>query len=258
VGGNREVRRVAGSLEGRVAIVTGGGGGLAEGICATLAASGAAVAAVDRSLEKAERVVQLASSGRCIALEADVSDKASVDAMAQKVISELGGIDIVVNNAAIYPLRPWTEIEEEEWDRVMAVNLKGYFLCARAAYPSMRERGKGRIINVASITFFIGWSGFLDYVSSKGAIIGFTRTLAREVGPDGITVNAISPGAFPTDAERVHPDQEALNRRILEQQSLKRRGTPEDVGNLAAFLASDAASFITGQTIMIDGGWAMH
>jgi 3-oxoacyl-[acyl-carrier protein] reductase len=249
---------VAGSLEGRVAIVTGGGGGLAEGICATLAASGAAVAAVDRSLEKAERVVQLASSGRCIALEADVSDKASVDAMAQKVISELGGIDIVVNNAAIYPLRPWTEIEEEEWDRVMAVNLKGYFLCARAAYPSMRERGKGRIINVASITFFIGWSGFLDYVSSKGAIIGFTRTLAREVGPDGITVNAISPGAFPTDAERVHPDQEALNRRILEQQSLKRRGTPEDVGNLAAFLASDAASFITGQTIMIDGGWAMH
>jgi 3-oxoacyl-[acyl-carrier protein] reductase len=249
---------VAGSLEGRVAIVTGGGGGLAEGICATLAASGAAVAAVDRSLEKAERVAQLASSGRCIALEADVSDKASVDAMAQRVISELGGIDILVNNAAIYPLRPWTEIEEEEWDRVMAVNLKGYFLCARAAYPSMRERGKGRIINVASITFFIGWSGFLDYVSSKGAIIGFTRTLAREVGPDGITVNAISPGAFPTDAERVHPDQEALNRRILEQQSLKRRGTPEDVGNLAAFLASDAASFITGQTIMIDGGWAMH
>lgn len=249
---------MAGSLEGRVAIVTGGGGGLAEGICATLAASGAAVAAVDRSLEKAERVAQLAQSGRCIALEADVSEKASVDAVAQKVISELGGIDIVVNNAAIYPLRPWTEIEEEEWDRVMAVNLKGYFLCARAAYPSMRERGKGRIINVASITFFIGWSGFLDYVSSKGAIIGFTRTLAREVGPDGITVNAISPGAFPTDAERVHPDQEALNRHILEQQSLKRRGTPEDVGNLAAFLASDAASFITGQTIMIDGGWAMH
>jgi 3-oxoacyl-[acyl-carrier protein] reductase len=256
----QEVRRVAGSLEGRVAVVTGGGGGLAEGICATLATSGAAVAAVDQSLEKAARVAELAvSSGtRCIALEADVSDKASVQEMTERVSSELGGIDVLVNNAAIYPLRPWTEIEEEEWDRVMAVNLKGYFLCARAAYPHMRERGHGRIINVASITFFIGWSGFLDYVSSKGAIIGLTRTLAREVGPDGITVNAISPGAFPTDAERVHPDQEALNRHILEQQSLKRRGTPQDVGNLAAFLASDAASFITGQTIMIDGGWAMH
>ncbi len=249
-------------LEGRVAIVTGGGGGLGEGICATLAAAGASVAAVDVDPERAEavagRVGERGASGRCVAFEADVSDRRSVQAMVGSVAGEFGGVDIVVNNAAIYPLRPWTEIEEEEWDRVMAVNLKGYFLCARAAYPHMRERGRGRVINVASITFFIGWSGFLDYVSSKGAVIGFTRTLAREVGPDGITVNAISPGAFPTDAEKVHPDQEALNRRILEQQSLKRRGTPEDVGNLVAFLASDAASFITGQTIEIDGGWVMH
>jgi 3-oxoacyl-[acyl-carrier protein] reductase len=247
-------------LEDRVAIVTGGGGGLGEGICGTLAAAGAAVAAVDVGREEAERVAeQVSSSGaRCIALEADVSDRRSTEAMVEKVEDELGGVDILVNNAAIYPLRPWTEIEEEEWDRVLAVNLKGYFLCARAVFPHMRARRRGRIINVASITFFIGWAGFLDYVSSKGAVVGFTRTLAREVGPEAVTVNAISPGAFPTAAERVHPDQEALNRRILEAQCLKRRGTPEDVGNLVAFLASDAASFITGQTIMIDGGWAMH
>jgi 3-oxoacyl-[acyl-carrier protein] reductase len=251
---------MADSLEGRVAIVTGGGGGLGEGICHALAASGAAVAAVDVAREEAERVAgQVSSSGgRCIALEADVSDRLSTQTMVESVVGELGGVDILVNNAAIYPLRPWTEIEEEEWDRVLAVNLKGYFLCARAAFPHMRNSGHGRIINVASITFFIGWAGFLDYVSSKGAVIGFTRTLAREVGADGVTVNAVSPGAFPTAAERVHPDQEALNRRILEQQCLKRRGTPEDVGNLVTFLASDAASFITGQTIMIDGGWAMH
>jgi 3-oxoacyl-[acyl-carrier protein] reductase len=247
-------------LEDRVAIVTGGGGGLGEGICGSLAAAGAAVAAVDVAREDAERVAEQVSSNgtRCIALEADVSDRRSTEAMVEKVVGELGGVDILVNNAAIYPLRPWMEIEEEEWDRVLAVNLKGYFLCARAVFPHMRDRGHGRIINVASITFFIGWAGFLDYVSSKGAVVGFTRTLAREVGPEGLTVNAISPGAFPTAAERVHPDQEALNRRILEAQCLKRRGTPEDVGNLVTFLASDAASFITGQTIMIDGGWAMH
>ncbi|MDP8946649.1 MAG: glucose 1-dehydrogenase [Actinomycetota bacterium] len=251
---------MAGSLEGRVAIVTGGGGGLGEGICGALAAADAAVAAVDVAGEDAERVAERISSNgaRCVALEADVSDRRSTEAMVENVMGEFGGVDILVNNAAIYPLRPWTEIEEEEWDRVMAVNLKGYFLCARTAFPHMRDRGHGRIINVASITFFIGWAGFLDYVSSKGAVIGFTRTLAREVGADGVTVNAVSPGAFPTAAERVHPDQEALNRRILEQQCLKHRGTPEDVGNLVTFLASDAASFITGQTIMIDGGWAMH
>ena len=251
---------MAGRLEGRVAVVTGGGGGLAEGICAGLAREGAAVVCADISVEKAEGVAsQVADAGgTSLAVEVDVSDKGSVEAMIGRAVGEFGGVDVLVNNAAIYPLRPWTEIEEDEWDRVMAVNLKGYFLCARAAYPSMRERGHGRVVNVASITFFIGWSGFLDYVSSKGAIVGFTRTLAREVGPDGITVNAISPGAFPTDAERVHPDQEALNRRILEQQSLKRRGTVADVGNLVAFLASDESSFITGQTVMIDGGWAMH
>ena len=233
---------------------------MGEGICYSLAAAGAHVAAVDVARGEAERVAEQVSStgARCIALEADVSDFSGTQAMVENVVEEFGGVDVLVNNAAIYPLRPWTEIEEQEWDRVMAVNLKGYFLCARAAFPHIRGSGHGRIIDVASITFFIGWAGFLDYVSSKGAVIGFTRTLAREVGPDEVTVNAVSPGAFPTAAERVHPDQEALNRRILEQQCLKRRGTPEDVGNLVTFLASDAASFITGQTVMIDGGWAMH
>ena len=167
-------------------------------------------------------------------------------------------MDILVNNAAIYPSRPWTEIREEEWDEVLAVNLKGYFLCARAAFPHMKARGHGRVINVASITFFIGFANLLDYVSSKGGVVGFTRTLAREVGPEGITVNAISPGAFPTDAEKIHPDPEGYNRWVLEQQSIERRGTPEDIGNLVSFLASDAASFITRQTVEIDGGWAMH
>ncbi len=247
-------------LEGRVAIVTGAGGGLGGGICSALTLAGAAVAAVDVERGRTQQVAESVSrdGARCVAFEADISDRSSVEKMAERVAGEFGGVDILVNNAAIYPSRPWTDITEEEWDEVLAVNLKGYFLCARAAYPHMRGRGKGRVINVGSITFFIGFANLLDYVSSKGGVVGFTRTLAREVGPEGITVNAISPGAFPTDAEKIHPDPEGYNRWVLDQQSIKRRGTPEDIGNLVAFLASDAASFITGQTVEIDGGWAMH
>jgi 3-oxoacyl-[acyl-carrier protein] reductase len=247
-------------LEGRVALVTGAGGGLGEGICSALASSGAAVAAADVVLEKAERVAwNLSRTGaRSVAFESDVSDRSSVQETVEHVVGELGGVDILINNAAIYPRRAWTEIREEEWDRVMAVNLKGYFLCARAVYPHMKSKGRGNIVNVASITFFIGWSLLMDYVASKGGIVGFTRTLAREVGPDNINVNAIAPGAFPTDAEKIHPDQEGYNRWVLEQQAIKRRGNPEDIGNLVAFLSSDASSFITGQTIEIDGGWMMR
>ena len=247
-------------LEGKVAVVTGGGGGLGTAICSRLSSEGAAVAVVEQELEKAERVADaiVANGGRALAVEADVSDKGSVEAMAERVTDELGSLDVLVNNAAIYPRRAWTEIEEEEWDRVMSVNLKGYFLCARAAFPHMKERGWGRIVNVSSITFFIGWTLLLDYVTSKGGIVGFTRTLARETGPDGVTVNAIAPGAFPTDAERIHPNPDEYSRWVLKQQSVKRRGAPEDIGNLVAFLASDNASFITGQTIGIDGGWMMH
>lgn len=249
-----------GDLTDRVAIVTGGGRGLGEGICRSLAAAGASVAVVGRSKGPIQRVAEdLTSIGASsIAVRADVSDERSVEAMTERTVEAFGRIDILVNNAAIYPRRAWTEIEPEDWDRVLAVNLKGCFLCARAAFPYMERTGRGRIINVSSVNFFTGRALLLDYGSSKGGIIGFTRSLAREVGPQEITVNAISPGAFPTEAEKIHSDQEAWNKWVLDQQSLKRRGNAEDIGNLATFLASDAASFITGQTIEIDGGRVMH
>jgi NAD(P)-dependent dehydrogenase (short-subunit alcohol dehydrogenase family) len=248
------------SLDGRVALVTGAGGGLGEGICASLAAAGAAVACVDRDAERAEaRAAGVREAGgTAIAVTADVSDAASVAAAVERTAAELGRLDVLVNNAAIYPRRAWTEITEDEWEQVLAVNLKGYFLCARAAFDRLVAGGHGRIVNISSITAFIGMTHLLDYVSSKGAVISFTRALAREIGPEGVTVNAISPGAFPTDAEKIHPDPAAYDQWILDQQSVKRRGTPDDIGNLVVYLASDAASFLTGQVIELDGGWFMH
>jgi 3-oxoacyl-[acyl-carrier protein] reductase len=248
------------SLEGRVAFVTGAGGGLGEGICTSLAAAGAAVACVDVDGDAADTIAAKVADegGRSLALVLDITDSAAVEAAVARTVSGLGGVDILVNNAAIYPRREWTDATEEEWDRVLAVNLKAGFICARACFPSMRERGRGHIVNVSSVTFFEGFPMLLDYVSSKGAIVGFTRALAREVGPEGVTVNAIAPGAFPTAAEKIHPNPDEYNQWALDQQSIKRRGTPRDIGNLVVFLASDASSFITGQTVVIDGGWLMH
>ena len=247
-------------LDGRVAVVTGGGGGLGEGICLALATAGAAVAVVDHDEERCRaRAAQVeAAGGTARTVVADVSSKTSIDTMAERVAGELGGVDVLVNNAAIYPHRPWTEISEQEWDEVLATNVKGYFLCARACHPWLVAGGHGRIVNMASITLHGGWDNLLSYVTSKGGVLAFTRALARELGPEGVTVNCIAPGAFPTDAEKIHPDPEGYTRLILERQALKRRGTPEDIGNLVTFLASDASSFITGQMIGIDGGWVMH
>lgn len=251
---------MTGLLNGRVAIVTGAGGGLGEGICLGLAREGAKVACTGRTQATIDAIRDkvIAAGGEAISVVCDIADAGSVDAMTGEVARQFGGIDILINNAAIYPRKAWTDYSPDEWDQVLETNLKGYFLCARAAVPHMQPRGNGRIINIASITVFGGWSMLLPYVTSKGGIVAFTRALAREIGPDGITVNTISPGAFPTDAERIHPDQEGYTRMVLENQSIKRRGTPDDIGHLVTFLASDRASFITGQMIQIDGGWMMQ
>jgi 3-oxoacyl-[acyl-carrier protein] reductase len=247
----------------RVAIVTGGSRGIGAAICRALAADGVHVAVNYRGHEDEANAVATAiraAGGVAEAIRADVSVAPSVESLVEATAARLGPATILVNNAALTDVHKlWREITEEEWDRVMAVNLKSCFLCFRAVYPAMEAAQWGRVINISSVTFWLGRPLLLHYVASKAGMIGLTRTLAREVGADGITVNAVTPGAIQTESElELFPDQAGLAAWLAGEQAVKRRGLPTDVAGAVAFLASDAASFISGQTINVDGGWAMH
>jgi 3-oxoacyl-[acyl-carrier protein] reductase len=192
-----------------------------------------------------------------LGLGVDVADEASVAAMAARLAERFGGADVLVNNAAIFatvPARrvPLADLGVEEWDRLMAVNLRGPFLCARALAPQMAERGGGRIVNISSGTAFHGGGAGLHYVTSKAGIIGLTRALARELGSKGITVNAVAPGATPTEATT--PEERARQDATIAARAIPRAQTPDDIVGAVLFLASPAAAFITGQTLVVDGG----
>jgi 3-oxoacyl-[acyl-carrier protein] reductase len=241
------------SFAGKNAIVTGAATGIGAATARLLAERGARVLAVGLQPDRLDETV--AGIEGALACHADVSDPEQIEAVAARAQQELGGADILVNNAAIYPIGPWHEADAAQWDAVFATNVRGYFLLARAVRPQMLAAGGGAIVNVASVTFYTGEALLASYVTSKGAVIGFTRVLAREAGPEGIRVNAVAPGAFPTAATEIHADQDALWRDVLASQSLKRRGEVEDVARAIAFFASDDAGFVTGQTLLVDGGW---
>ena len=238
---------------GKTAIVTGAATGIGAATARLLAERGARVLAV--GLQPDELRATAAEIDGAEAFDADVSDPAQIEAVAARAQEAFGGADILVNNAAIYPLGPWHEADAAQWDAVYATNVRGYFLMAKAVRPQMLARGGGAIVNVASVTFYWGEALLASYVASKGAVIGFTRSLAREAGPEGIRVNAVAPGAFPTAATAIHADQEKLWRTTLEMQSLKRRGEVEDVARAIAFFAGEDSRFVTGQTLLVDGGW---
>lgn len=246
-------------LSGKTALVTGGGTGLGRQTAISLAEAGAKIVLASNNVPSIEEVAKeiQEQGGSVLTFETDVSQQEQVMRTVNQVKKEWGGVDILINNAAIYPSKPVDEVSVEEWDRVFAVNSRGYFICAKAVIPLMKEKGWGRIVNISSITFFVPFSDLIHYVATKGAAIGFTRALAKELGPYGITVNSIAPGAFPTKAEEIHEDREAYNQKILDSQCLKRRGTPNDLANVVLFFASELSAFVTGQSLLVDGGWAV-
>jgi 3-oxoacyl-[acyl-carrier protein] reductase len=242
-------------LEGKVALITGAGRGIGKAIALKLSDMGCQVIINDLpdSREAIETVEEIKGGGR-LAQEAlfSVSDSAAVKAGIQSVLQKWGGIDILVNNAGIFRDALLMRMSEQEWDTVLDINLKGAFLCSKLALNSMVSRKWGRIINIASVAGVMGNMGRVNYSASKGGLIAFTRSLAPEVGSRNITVNAIAPGFIQTQMTKELPVE--YKEVVLSRTTLKRLGTPQEVAELAGFLASDRAAYITGQVICVDGG----
>jgi 2-deoxy-D-gluconate 3-dehydrogenase len=247
-------------LGGRVAIVTGGNGGIGLGIARGLADAGAAIAIVGRDQTKSSAAVADigARGGRAIAVAADVTDKAAVAAMVERVRGELGRIDILVNNAGINIRKPPHDLELEEWHSVIDTNLTSAFLCSKAVYPAMKQAGGGKIINIGSMMSIFGASFAPAYAASKGGIVQFTRSCAVAWAADNIQANAILPGWIDTDlTKRAREQIDGLHERVLARTPVARWGVSADFAGIAVFLSSHASDFVTGTAIPVDGGFSI-
>ncbi|GAA0526427.1 3-oxoacyl-ACP reductase FabG [Pigmentiphaga sp. GD03639] len=251
-------------LEGRVAIVTGGGHGIGKAYAHRLAQEGAAIVVAELDGEAGSAVAQelVAGGHRALAIQTDVSNPDSVKRMAASAVEHFGKIDILVNNAAIFATVPMSraafdQISIEEWDRMMSVNLKGAWLASLAVIPHMRERSYGKIINISSSTAIKGSPGRIHYVASKAGVLGFTKTLANEVGAHNICVNCVAPGSTLSEES---PDAGTLKMRndAASVRALKRVQAPQDLTGAVVFFASPDSDFITGQTLVVDGGNCLH
>ena len=249
-------------LQGRVIIVTGGAKGIGKTYSRSLAEVGARVVVADIDGTACDEIaVEIArAGGEAIAIPIDVTDPRSVQLMADETLQHFGQIDGLINNAALMsglPRRAWHEIPIDEWDLVMSINIRGLFVCCRAVYPAMRDRQRGKIINISSGGIFKAVPGRLHYAISKTAVVGFTRALAAEVGADNIAVNTIAPGLTMSETEPATTDI-TYQRPVIDQRFFKRPQYPDDLIGAVMFLLSDASNFITGQLLNVDGGFTLY
>ena len=248
-------------LEDRVVVITGGSQGIGAAYARSFTAEGAKVviadvAPADNLIAEVEEV-----GGTAMFIETDVTNEAAVAKMATMTVDAFGRIDVLVNNAALWvniPAKPILDIPKEEWDRVLDVNINGMFLCTKAVVPQMRAQGYGKIINISSGRALKGYTNLLHYDTSKGAVISFTRSIARELGDDGIRANTIAPGGIMTEAVLAHDVVRTHIAKGTATRAIKREQVPEDVVGACIFLASAESDFITGQVLAVDGGSAMN
>jgi 3-oxoacyl-[acyl-carrier protein] reductase len=246
-------------LDNKTALITGAATGIGESVARLFAEHGARVFLLDRDGERNRSVAESirAAGGWSQAFAGDVRHSAEIAPAVESAVDQFGRIDILINNAGIYPRQPFLEMSGEQWDEMQAVNLKSMFHCLQLVLPHMIAQRAGNIVNISSVTFLLGMGNMTHYVASKGGVIGLTRSLAREMGEHNIHINCITPGAIKTEAEaRFVTDQQA--KEMMSKQSLQRRLLPLDVARVCLFLSSELSDAMTGQCLNVDGGWVMY
>ena len=246
-------------LKDKTAFVTGAAAGIGRGIADLFAEEGARVYLLDSDGQGAARAAEAIQSngGAAFAYGSDVRKPETIQPAIDHALAEFGSVDILVNNAGIYPRRSFAEMTEAEWDDTQDVNIKGMFHTIKLVLPHMTKQKAGKIVNISSVTFHIGYANLTHYVASKGAVIGLTRALAREVGELNIHVNVVTPGAIETEGEKAHANPDDIAK-ILTEQCIQRRIVPLDVARVCLFLSSELSDGLTGQTVNVDGGLAMY
>ncbi|RJQ38162.1 3-oxoacyl-ACP reductase FabG [Candidatus Microgenomates bacterium] len=247
-------------LKDKVAIVTGGGTGIGRGIAVLFAKEGAKVVITGRRPEMLNETVELIkqNGGEAIAVSTDVSDFDQVSSLVEKTIQEFGKIDILVNNAGIYLAHDAMSASEDEWNKVISIDLKGCWVCTKAVLPKMVNQGKGKIVNIASIAGIIGFEQSAAYCAAKGGVVNLTREVALDFASKHININAIAPGVIDTDMTKGFLNDETAKKNFLDKTPVGRVGKPEDIAYAAVYLASDESDFVTGHVLVVDGGWTIR